>query len=218
MGPVSVSILQICVRLSMPVIFSSFQPKTTNSAQQWVHPCLQYIPAACRNTRPSESHTHTETPESKTSRLSRQNKTQKKYSESEPARLYTNDAGCVDLEWIRTLLSWAQLKVHFRAWSLFWAIKLPGTKENHILPGCLTDNSPLNDLLLGVNYANDAQTNSSRGQLRQPLISGQFPSCFTDIQLKNCLRTSTLSGARRSWRGAVQRWAAAAQLFDEAEL
>lgn len=108
--------------------------------------------------------------------------------------------------------------MHFRAWSLFWAIKLPGTKENHILPRCLTDNSPLNDLLLGVNYANDAQTNSSRGQLRQPLISGQFPSCFTDIQLKNCLRTSALSGARRSWRSAVQRWAAAAQLFDEAEL
>lgn len=68
-------------------------------------------------------------------------------------------------------------------------------KGNHILPRCLTDNSPLNDLLLGVNYANDAQTNSSRGQLRQPLISGQFSSCFTDIQLKNCVRTSALSGA-----------------------
>lgn len=72
---------------------------------------------------------------------------------------------------------------------------------------CLSDNSSLNDLLLGVNYANDAQTNLSRGQLRQPLISGQFSSCFTDIQLKIALEQAMLSGTAGQARyGAEVGW------------
>lgn len=89
-------------------------------------------------------------------------------------------------------------------------------QRNNILVCCLTDNSLLNDLLLGVNYANDVQTNSSWGQLRQPLISGQFSSCFTDVQLKiafeqaHCLLWC-------SWQSPEQRWAGTTHSFDKAE-
>lgn len=88
-------------------------------------------------------------------------------------------------------------------------------QRNHILPCCLTDNSPLNDLLLGVNYANDVQTNSSRGQLRQPLISGRFSSCFTDIQLKIAFEQASCL-VRQPWCGVEQRWAGTPHSFDEA--
>lgn len=175
-----------------------FLAQSTHTLHQSVRPHLQYIPAACRNTRPSESNTEKHRSH-KPVGLGLQSRTNSTKSMTVgAARLCAND-----VQWVN--VNAAKLSpVPFRAWSLFWAIKLAGTKGNHILPCCLTDNSPLNDLLLGVNYANDAQTNSSRGQLRQPLISGQFPSCFTDIQLKNCLRTSALSGVWRSWRGAVR--------------
>lgn len=163
-------------------------------------PLPQYIPPVCRNTLPSEINKGIHINKVGGEILSIHPNIED--SPIQPRPKIINK---------RTLLRKAQLK-RFLVPDPIFGDKTSWHKRKHILPCCLTDNSPLNDLLLGVNYANDVQTNSSWGQLRQPLISGQFSSCFTDIQLKIAFEQARCL-VWQSWHSAEQRWAGTRTLF-----
>lgn len=136
-GWVSVSIREICVRLSMPVIFSPLH------LYQFIHPIHRFILSSIHPGGLQEHsalwNPHTNT-DSKTRKLDCCHQYKFKHCDCTSRR---NNAVyywciCIKPEPLnhkkRPLLSRAQLKVYFRPWSLFQAIKLPGTKETTSCP------------------------------------------------------------------------------------